>query len=52
MHGITLLIALINGIIDCLPQLIDMLPTIIETIVNVLTQNLPKIIDARNNDIN
>ena len=42
--GINILVGLMNGIIEALPQLIEMLPEIIVTIVNTLTQNLPKII--------
>jgi phage-related protein len=44
--GIEILIALIDGIIDAIPMLIDMLPTIIEKIVTTIIKNLPKIIEA------
>ena len=44
--GVQILTALVNGLIQAIPQLIAMLPTIITTIVNVLIQNLPQIISA------
>ena len=44
--GDELLVSLINGILEAIPQLISMLPTIIETTVRVLSNNLPKIIQA------
>ena len=42
--GCEILLSLINGLVEAIPQLIDMLPTIIETIVTFLTNNLPQII--------
>jgi phage-related protein len=42
--GIQLLVGIINGLLQALPQLIAMLPQIITTIVTTLTSNLPKIL--------
>jgi phage-related protein len=39
-------VALANGLIENLPSLIERIPTIVETIVNVVVENLPLIIDA------
>ena len=50
--GITILINLINGLINAIPKLIEMLPQIITTIVTVLAQNFPKIIEARRENYN
>ena len=44
--GLDILLALIQGIVDCIPQLIEMLPTIIETIVDFILNNLPQIIEV------
>ena len=44
--GLNILLALIQGIVECIPQLIEMLPTIIETIVDFILNNLPQIIEV------
>ena len=44
--GSEVLEALIDGITEAIPLLVDMLPEIIETTIKVLTDNLPKIIEA------
>lgn len=42
--GIKVILSLIDGLVNGLPKLIDMLPTIIISIVSTLVENLPKIL--------
>lgn len=44
--GLDILLALIDGIIDALPELIAMLPEIISTITATLIDHIPEIIEA------
>lgn len=44
--GIQIIVSLINGIKDAIPQLIDMLPEVIEATVNTLINGLPDVIGA------
>lgn len=42
--GIKVILSLIEGLVNALPKLIDMLPTIITSIVKTLVDNLPQIL--------
>jgi phage-related protein len=44
--GINLILALVDGILEALPQLIDQMPEIITKLVMALAENAPKIIEA------
>lgn len=44
--GIAILIALIEGITNAVPRLLEQMPVIIEKIVNAIGENLPKILDS------
>lgn len=44
--GIQLIIALLNGIIEALPQVIEMMPTIVKQLAQVLIKNAPAILKA------
>lgn len=46
MHGIELIFALADGIIEALPILIEKAPEIIEKLFDAIVRNFPKIVDA------
>lgn len=44
--GISILLALVDGIVGAIPTLAEQLPLLIETIVNVLIENIPAVLMA------
>lgn len=44
LAGVDMMVALIEGLSEALPELIEYLPTIITTVVTVLAKNMPKIV--------